>query len=64
VSRHRDVLDTQPGSVPEIREDVDGLTFIMHLSGALKGKTFVVRTDDAGDIWIAIAAESSTDEGE
>jgi len=43
---------------------VDGLTFIMHLSGALKGKTFVVRTDDAGDIWIAIAAESSTDEGE
>ena len=61
MSRRRDGLDTQPGALPEIREDADGLTFIMHLHGA-PSETLVVRTDDSGDIWIAITSDRSPDE--
>jgi hypothetical protein len=61
VSRHRDQLDTQPGSVPEITEHVDGLTFVMRPRGMPKTEKLVIRSDDAGDIWVAIASDCSRD---
>ena len=57
MSRHRDALDTQPGSLPEIREHVDGLTFVMRPRGVPKTEQLVIRSDDAGDLWVAIASD-------
>lgn len=62
VSRHRDVLDTQPGSLPEIKEHVDGLTFVMRPRGVPKTERLVIRSDDAGDLWVSIASDRSRNE--
>jgi hypothetical protein len=50
-------LDNQPGSLPEIREHVDGLTFVMRPRGVPKTEKLVIRSDDAGDLWVSIASE-------
>ena len=62
VPRHRDALDTQPGPLPEIREHIDGLTFVMRPRGLPRTETLVIRSDDAGDIWVAIASDRNCDD--
>jgi len=60
VSRHRNALDGQPGSVPDIRTDVCGLTFVMRLRGT--PEKLVIRCDDAGDVWVAIVPDDDPDD--
>jgi hypothetical protein len=55
-------LDTEPGSLPEIRENVDGLTFVMHPRGIPQSERLVIRSDDAGDLWVAIASDQPNNE--
>ena len=62
VPRHRDVLDRQPGSLPEIKEHVDGLTFVMRPPGLPKGARLVIRSDDAGDLWLSILSDFDRDD--
>ena len=62
MPRHRDVLDRQPGSLPEIREHVDGLTFVMRPPGLPKTARLVIRSDDAGDLWLSILSDLERDD--
>lgn len=56
MSRHRDVLDSEPGSLPEISEDANGLTFVMRPRGVPKTERLVIRWDEVGNLWVAIAS--------
>jgi hypothetical protein len=52
--RERHTFDQRPGSVPEIRTDSGGMTFIMAPAGSPKGERLVIRCDADGEVWISI----------
>jgi hypothetical protein len=54
MSPHQNGLDRRPGSVPDIRTDVRGLTFVMRPSGKISGELLIIRCDDSGEVWISI----------
>ena len=63
MSRSRNVMDTRPGSLPEIREHVDGLTFVMRPRGVPKTEALVIRSDDTGSLWVSIASDRDRNRG-
>ena len=52
-------LDRRPGSLPDIRTNVGGVTFTMGLPGIPKGTQLIIRCDAAGQIWIAIRPDGT-----
>jgi hypothetical protein len=52
-------LDRRPGCLPEIRTNVDGVTFTMGPPGIPKGAQLIIRCDAAGQIWIAIRPDGT-----
>jgi hypothetical protein len=59
MARAQYTLDRQPGSLPDVRTDVDGITFIMAPPGAPRGKHLLIRCDAQGDVWISIRSEAA-----
>ena len=47
-------LDRQPGSLPDIRTNNGGITFVMAPTGAPSGDQLVIRCDADGGVWISI----------
>jgi hypothetical protein len=62
MSRRHDALDGRPGSIPDIRTDVRGLTFVMRPLGTRSNDRLVIRCDDAGDVWVAIRSDVRSDD--
>jgi hypothetical protein len=53
--RHeRQTFDQRPGSVPDIRTDSGGITFVMGPPGTSTGRRLVIRCDADGEVWICI----------
>jgi hypothetical protein len=53
--RHeRQTFDQRPGSVPDIRTDTGGITFVMVPAGTPRGERLVIRCDADGEVWISI----------
>ena len=59
MARVKHTLDRQPGSLPDIRTDVGGITFVMAPPGAPRGKHLHIRCDAEGEVWISIRPEST-----
>jgi hypothetical protein len=59
MARTERILNGQPGPIPEIRTDGDGITFVMKPLGARRGEQLVIRCDEHGEVWIAIRPASS-----
>jgi len=51
-------LDRQPGSAPDIRADVRGVTFVIRPAGIRKTEWLIIRCDERGGIWISIEPEA------
>jgi hypothetical protein len=51
-------LDRQPGSAPDIRADVRGVTFVMRPAGIRRNERLVIHCDEDGEIRVAIEPES------
>jgi hypothetical protein len=47
-------MDRQPGSLPDIRMNIDGITFIMAPPGIPRGEQLVIRCDAHDEVWISI----------
>jgi hypothetical protein len=62
MARHQHALDGQPGSVPDIRTDVRGLTFVIRPLGTRSHERLVIRCDDAGEVWMSIKPDPGTDD--
>jgi hypothetical protein len=54
MSRTSQILDRQPGALPEIRTTVDHITFHMAVAGVPKEHQLIIRCGAKGDIWISI----------
>ena len=62
MARRQLALDTKPGSLPHIRTNKDGITFVMTPDtgdGEPIGDQLVVRCDSQGDVWISIQPQRS-----
>ena len=57
MSRRHHALDQQPGSLPEIKADVRGLTFVIHPAGTRSDERLIIRCDDEGEVWMSIQPE-------
>jgi hypothetical protein len=53
-------LDTQPGPLPDIRANGDGVTFMMAPPGARNGDQLVIRCDAAGEVLVSIRPKTRT----
>lgn len=58
MSRRHEALDRRPGRIPDIRADVRGLTFVMRPLGTRSRDRLVIRCDEAGEVWVAIAPDT------
>ena len=54
MEQPRLTLDQRPGSVPDIRIDNGGVTFVMVPPGIPTGPHLVIRCDANGEGWISI----------
>jgi hypothetical protein len=54
MHHERPTVDQRPGSVPDIRTDHGGITFIMVPFGIPGGEHLVIRCDADGEVWISI----------
>lgn len=54
MARTQQKLDRQPGTLPDIRADDGGITFVMVLPGAPNHDWLMIRCDDNGEVWAAI----------
>jgi len=54
MHRERQTVDQRPGSLPDIRTDHGGITFIMVPRGTPTSEPLVIRCDADGEIWISI----------
>jgi hypothetical protein len=61
MSRGHDALDRRPGSPPEVRTDIRGLSFFMRLSGTRSDERLVIRCDDNGEVWMSIQPDEASD---
>jgi hypothetical protein len=54
MRKQRQILDRQPGVLPEIRTDTRNITFTMAPPGTAAGEQLVIRCDANGDVWLSI----------
>jgi hypothetical protein len=54
MDRERLTLDQRPGSLPDIRSDRGGITFIIAQAGPPQREPLVIRCDTDGEIWLSI----------
>jgi hypothetical protein len=54
MARTQQKLDRQPGTLPDIRTDDRGITFVMVPTGAPRHDQLVIRCDDNGEVWASI----------
>jgi hypothetical protein len=54
MARVHQLMDRQPGSLPDIRMNIDGITFIMAPPGIPRGEQLVIRCDAHDEVWISI----------
>jgi hypothetical protein len=54
MRRERHTFDQRPGSVPVIRTNKGGITFVIVPAGTPKGEHLVIRCDADGEVWISI----------
>lgn len=54
MARGQHTLDRQPGSLPDIRTNNGGITFVMTPPGSPRGDQLVIRCDADGEVWISI----------
>jgi hypothetical protein len=47
-------MDRQPGSLPDIRMNINGVTFVMAPPGTPRGNQLVIRCDADGEVWVSI----------
>jgi hypothetical protein len=47
-------VDTQPGTLPDIRADAQGVTFTLTPHGVRPAAELVIRCDANGDVYVAI----------
>ena len=47
-------VDSQPGPLPEIRTNSNGVTFIMTPHGVRPSAELLIRCDANGEVWISI----------
>ena len=57
MTRGQDMIDRRPGSLPDIRTNTRGITFVMVPPGPPRGRQLVIRCDADGGIWISIQPE-------
>jgi len=57
MPRNQDPLDSQPGSLPEIRQENDDVTYIVEPVGTPRGYKIVIRCEPNGEIWMSICTE-------
>ena len=57
MSRRQHALDGQPGSVPDIRTDVRGLTFVLRPLGTRSDERLVIRCDNDGEVLVSIRSD-------
>jgi hypothetical protein len=50
-------LDQQPGSLPDIKTDARGLTFVMRPSGTRSDERLVIQCDNDGEVWVSIRSD-------
>ena len=63
MAHKQTALDMKPGSLPDIRTNKDGITFVMTPDtgdGEQLGEQLVVRCDSQGDVWISIQSKRSS----
>lgn len=51
----RKALDRQPGAVPEVRSEGDGVTFLLEVAGAPERIKLVLRCTKSGEILASLA---------
>jgi hypothetical protein len=54
MARTQQTLDRQPGTLPDIRTDDGGITFVIVPPGAPHHDGLVIRCDDNGEVWASI----------
>ena len=54
MARGHRTIDRHPGSLPDIRANTGGITFVMPPRGLPKGKQLAIRCDAEGEVWISI----------
>jgi hypothetical protein len=59
MARRYDTVDGRPGSIPDIKTGLRGLTFEMHPIGTRHDERLVIRCDDDGGVWISIQFDGS-----
>lgn len=46
--------DSQPGRLPDIRANTEGVTYTMTAHGVRPATAIVIRCDTNGDVWISL----------
>ena len=54
MARTQQTVDRQPGTLPDIRTDDGGITFVLVPRGAPHHDQLVIRCDDNGEICVSI----------
>ncbi|MGH7633510.1 MAG: hypothetical protein ACRENC_07250 [Gemmatimonadaceae bacterium] len=54
MARVQHSTDRHPGTLPDIRSERDGTTYVMAPPGTRTGKHLVIRCDANGEIWVSI----------
>ena len=62
MSTRRTTIDQRPGSIPEIRTDVDSVTFSLAVIGTEHDTRLEIRCDAAGEVWARITSSSLLDQ--
>jgi len=52
----RKTLDERPGSMPEIRDGDDCVTFDLALTRVCAGARLIIRCDREGNAWVSISS--------
>jgi hypothetical protein len=56
----QNMLDGQPGTLPDIRTNVRGITFVMAPPGTPRGEQLAIRCDPDGEVWVSIHVARAT----
>ena len=54
MPRTQQTFDRQPGTLPDIRSDDGGITFVMVPRGAPHHDRLLIRCDETGEVWASI----------
>ena len=61
MARVHHTMDRQPGSLPDIRMNINGVTFVMAPPGTPRGNQLVIRCDADGEVWVSIQPDGLSD---